>query len=243
MVCRYHRLLFIAPGDSGLDVVPEIDALFELGYSAQVVQGPVTRERLFGIVRNREFDAIHFAGHSNAEGVLLSNGEVFEAPSIVQLVKSTGATFVFLNGCESAEIGQLLVDEHVPAVLCTLRRITDVMARETAQVFYKALAELGDIRAAYNASKPPLKGGYSLFTNGMEENLLAPVMAKLEEFQRVVETNNQEHAHLTAGLARVSETCGNMRSMRRWMVGVFAAFCGANVLITGLLLVLDKAGP
>jgi hypothetical protein len=243
VVCRYRRLLVIAPGDSGLEVVPEIDALFELGYSPQIVQGQVTRERLFQIVRNREFDGIHFAGHSDRDGVILSGDELMEAPSVVQLVKATGAQFVFLNGCETAEIGQLLVDEHVPAVICTLRRVSDTMAQETAQVFYKALAELGDLRSAYNESKPPVKGGYSLFTNGIEENLLAPVLKRLEEFAAFVETDREAHEQISMSLANLTRNMGDIGAVKGWMVRVFAAACAVNALVTGLILVLDKATP
>ena len=59
------------------------------------------------------------------------------------------ASLIFLNGCETIELGQMLVDEHVPLVICTLRSVADTLARETTQLFYKAYAQTGDARAAY----------------------------------------------------------------------------------------------
>lgn len=195
-----QRILMLVP-DADLGVLPEVDSLFDLGYSPQVVQGNVTRERLFQVIRNREFDIIHYAGHATREGILLSDG-IFDAASIVQVARACGATLVFLNGCETAEIGQFLVDEHVGVALCTLRGINDALARETAQLFYQALARTGDVRAAYNMSKPPVKGGYTMLTNGHDDRSLAPILEKLIVFEKFITRNDAEHASLQQEILR-----------------------------------------
>ena len=192
---KQYRVLLIVP-EIGLDVIPEIDSIFDNDFLIQPIQTVVTRERIMQVIRNREFDIIHFAGHADKDGLQISNNEKIEAPTLVQIARSVKASLVFLNGCETTEIGQVLVDEHVPAAICTLRRVEGMVARETAQVFYKALAQTGDIRAAYNMSKPPIKGGYTLLTNGLNDASMSDILEKLAEFGIFIARNDAEHRDL-----------------------------------------------
>lgn len=231
----HSRILLIAPSYQQsdmvrFDTVPEIDTLYDLGYSVQVVQERVTRERLFQITRNRSFEIIHFAGHTGPAGWLLDDGKVFESSAIVQLARSAHANLIFINGCESAEIGQLLVDEHVPAAICVLGRIEDATAKETAQVFYQKLAEVRDVRAAYSASKPPIKGGYSLFTNGSATpatELLASILQKIEALNSTVERLDRSTAtvdalhEIRAQVDSLRTDCTTVSAIKRWGARVF----------------------
>ena len=122
---------------------------------------------------------------------------------------------MFLNGCETVELGQLLVDEHVPIVICTLRSISDVMARETSQLFYKAFAQTGDARAAYNMSKPPVKGGYSILTNGLNDQSLAPILERLAAFTTFMSRNDVEHKAI---LDTIADTDTKTERMTRIML-------------------------
>ena len=186
-----RTLLVIAP-DAGQAALPEIDSLFALGYAPQVVQGEVTRERLFQVIRNREFSIIHYAGHATRDGIALSDG-LLDAASLVQIARSCNSSLVFLNGCETAEIGQVLVDEHVSYAICTLRNVQDTLARETAQLFYQALIRTEDFQAAYNMSKPPIKGAYTLLIGGPQPQSLVLILERLDKFEAFMIRNDQEH--------------------------------------------------
>ena len=186
-----RTLLVIAP-DAGQAALPEIDSLFALGYVPQVVQGEVTRERLFQVIRNREFSIIHYAGHATRDGIALSDG-LLDATSLVQIARSCNSSLVFLNGCETAEIGQVLVDEHVSYAICTLRNVQDTLARETAQLFYQALIRTEDFQAAYNMSKPPIKGAYTLLIGGPQPQSLVLILERLDKFEAFMIRNDQEH--------------------------------------------------
>lgn len=234
MAEKQYRVLLIVP-ESGLGVVPEVDAMFDLGYSPQVVQGLVTRERIFQVIRSRSFDIIHYAGHANRDGVELSDGQL-DGPSLVQIAKAVNAQLLFLNGCETVELGQALVDEHVPVVICTLRNVNDAMARETSQLFYKAFAKMGDARAAYNMSKPPIKGGYSILTNGQTDISLAPVLEKLAEFAVFIQRNDSEHQAILATIsANETEHDRIMHSLKKTAVWNLAITISAVVLV-GLII-------
>lgn len=242
----YSRVLFVAPGDSGLDVMPELDGMYDLGYTVQSVQGDVTRARLFDLVSRRaKFGVIHFACHGyfsrgeNGEimtGVLLSRGERLDAASIVQLAHALAAKLVFLNACESASVGQLLVDQGVPASVCTLSLVSDSVARDTATVFYGALAKYKDPRLAYRESHPPVLGGYSIFTDGVMEQLqFGPVLEKLDAFAKVTDENNRAHADFQRDLARLmANRLEDLRKMRTWFL-VVCISVNASLLFLFLL--------
>lgn len=255
-MCRVNlaRILFIAPSDTGLNVVPEIDALYEYGYTVQSVQGDVSRARLFDLARRQKFDVLHFACHSSPDGVLLSSGEGFDTPSIVQFAKMCGATLVFLNSCQSIEIGQVLIDEDLPAVICTRASIDDQIAKQTAQAFYKQLAAHGDIRRAYHDSRPLIKGGYSLFTDGIWDTIqFGPIIERLDKFESVVlqsnierativAVNNTEHEEFRATLHDLVKCNNEIMSIRQWGALVFGA---AVVIVTAIniLFMLVRGGP
>lgn len=243
MNAKQYRVLLIVP-ESGLSVLPEVDAMFDLGYSPQVVQGAVTRDRVFQVIRNRQFDIIHYAGHASREGITLSDG-VLDGPSLVQIAKGCGTDMLFLNGCDTVELGQMLVDEHVPIVICTLRSVNDVMARETAQLFYKAFAQTGDARASYNMSKPPVKGGYTLLTNGgANDQSLAPILERLAAFTTFMSRNDAEHRAILDTISdnetKTDRMTRIMLKSRVWNIAIMlAGMLGVGVIV-GLMGMLGR---
>lgn len=236
---QLQRVLFVAPADSGLDVAPEMEALYTSGFAVQIVAQPITRQRLFDTIRRQQFDILHFACHADDAGLTLSHGERLDVAGLVQFARSCKAVLVFLNACETAEIGQILYDEDIPATICTLRKVDDVQAKETAQCFYRELAELNDVRKAYNRSKPPVKGGYSLFANGkLHELQFAPIIEKLEQFATIVECNQQEHADfrhgihtLTGDMDALKATFYQLEHLRPWLLRVFGMFVVLSTLV------------
>lgn len=245
----YTRVLFVAPTDSGLDVAPESTSLYEYGYQVQVVPSPVTRQRLFDVIRRASFDVLHFATHANRDGVVLSAGEVLDVAGLVQLARSSGVSLVFLNACDTAEIGQVLVDEEVPAALVTLRSVPDVTAKETAQVFYKELAKRGDIREAYSNSKPPIKGGYILLSNGkLQELKFGPVLKRIDELFVKLGENSAEHDVFRATFTTIAQqmealsaTLLTAGKLKQWFTVVLACFTALIVLVQLAVILIARA--
>lgn len=245
-------LLFIAPSDSGLNVIPELAVLYENGFYVQVAQGIVTRDRLFDVARRHEFDIVHIAAHTGADGILLSQGEYLDVPGIVQLVKLCRAHLVFINGCSSAKIGQVLVDEGIPAVIATLASIPDDTARETAQLFYKEFALSQDIHLAYRRSKPPIKGGYILLTDGQWAELtIAPIVKRLDEMAENWRTymmrNDEEHVELrkmdyeiTIDLGTLHENILTTVRLKRWFLTVLIFMLAMTTFIQLAFMLLRR---
>lgn len=191
---EFSRVLFIAPSDSGLDVVPEIDSISEFGYSVRALQGEVTAERIFAVCRTAKFGILHFACHSVLDGIVLSDGKLFDIDSILQVARITDARLVFLNACSTSIIGQTLVDESVPVAICTMKEVPDHIAKQTAQVFYQHLSQFGDAHEAYKASKPSTRGMYQwLSDGGYQEMVMEPLMKRLNAIQIAIELNSKEH--------------------------------------------------
>ncbi|MCX7851794.1 MAG: CHAT domain-containing protein [Caldilineales bacterium] len=240
-----QRILFIAP-DSELGAAQEIEPLYDYGYQVQAVQGRVTRQRLFDIVRRNEYDIIHFVAHGSHENVQLS-GDLLDASGLVQLVRAAKAQLVFLNSCASAMLGQILIDEEAAAaVIVTLDVIADNVARETAQVFYRELARTNDIRQAFVASKPPVRGGYVLLHNGrLDELRFAPILARLDHLQELLTNNNEEHERfrkiivdITMDMGALHESVLTGERLKRWFLAVLVAFTSGTLLLEALFVLL-----
>ena len=173
----------------------------------------------------------------------MSDG-ILDGPSLVQIAKSVEAQIIFLNGCETIELGQQLVDEHIPVAICTLRSVDDVMARETSQLFYKALAQTNNVRAAYNMSKPPIKGGYTILTNGITDVSLTPILEKLAEFSSFILRNDNEHIDIVKAIQLNEEEHTNilnaLTKARIWnIIIMFIGMIGVG-LVVGLLGMLGR---
>lgn len=89
---------------------------------------------------------IHIAAHMGPEGVHLKEG-VIDAEELSELL--AGAGFVFLAGCESADIGDALAS--VPATLTLLEKISNQDAVAASLVWWTEIARGQDIQYAFDA--------------------------------------------------------------------------------------------
>ena len=109
---------------------------------------------------------------------------------------------VYINACSTAVIGQLLIDNHVPAAIVTLRSLEDGVAWPTASTFYRMLIRLGDLRAAYNASRPAADGRYLWLSNGgYADEMAKQLMDKLTVMETVLTESKLDRSsmHLELG--------------------------------------------
>jgi predicted ATPase/CHAT domain-containing protein len=116
----YCLLIGNPTGDEALSAVDqEIDSLIDLFDSApEAVKSTVwgygtTKARLRQALTNNTYQIIHFAGHARPGAILLADGWM-EAAEMQAAV--TGAPFIFINGCASAQTAGGLVTSQQPAI-------------------------------------------------------------------------------------------------------------------------------
>jgi len=146
----FRSILFVAPDDRTLkEVIPELDALYELGYQVRTLQGVVSDDRLFDAVRLKKYDVLHFAAHGGPCGAALSDGSLLTFGGIQQVARQCGAKLAFINDCRSASIAQRLVNGGLPCAVGTFDAVEDTAAKQTAMSFYQELARTQDAATAY----------------------------------------------------------------------------------------------
>lgn len=237
----YNRVLFISPSDAGLDVTPEVDSLQELGFQVRVLQGEVVADRIFTAVRNGQFAIMHFACHARPDGVILSKGTLFDIDSILQVARMAGARLVFLNGCSTAVIGQVLVDEGVPVAIVAMREIRDDLMKQTAQAFYKHLAATGNPHEAYSESKPASRGMYLwLADGGYQDLMIEPVLKRLDAFEEVISANNRDHAEFRSITSRLSAVAEDISRQKQWFLLVSVGTVVLMAAIQTVLLLVSR---
>jgi CHAT domain len=200
----YRRVLFVAPDDQSLKVLPELDTLYGLGYDVVTLQGTVNAERLWAASDHRQFDVLHVAAH----GLLLPNGqpamaltsEVLGFPGIQQVARLSGARLVVLNECGSASMAQRLVNGGLPCSIGTFDDVTDSDAKQGGMSFYRELTRSNDPHAAYMAA---FSGEhYGFFSNGgYAATLQLPVLSRLDTVdQRINRLMSQSYGMIAAGV-------------------------------------------
>lgn len=185
----FPKVLIVAPGGiagEGINQVPEIDAISNLGYQVRLLQGNVTDERLYSVVQERRYDIVHFMVHGNINELGIS-GSRLSRNAVLQIVRMTGARVVFLNACNSVQIGQTLVNAGTAVVIASVVEVPDADAWQTAVTFYTTLAEVGDVSRAYKAACAGPDVQYVMLADGAYVVLMAkPVLDKLDELQQAL---------------------------------------------------------
>lgn len=153
-------VLMIAPTRSDLQNVPLEAAAVVNALGGQLVQGQVTERDVRDAASAGGFDGIWFATHADSNRVLLSGDEYLTEAALVAYVAASGARWCFLNTCQSINLGQRIIDETSADAICTITANPDPEAMRTGVLFSRQLALLGNVRGAYERSKP---GGNRLY--------------------------------------------------------------------------------
>ena len=205
----WSKVLFVAPDDRSLKVIPELDALYELGYSVVTLQGQVDDDRLFDAVRTRRYDILHLAAHGDRAGLALTKLPL-SFQGIQQVARQCGARLVLLNECNSASIAQRLVNGGLPVGIGTFDDVDDAQAKQMSMAFYQELSRSGDPHAAYTFACTGEHYGY--FSNGSYAQLIAqPVTALAQQVRFVVLA-----AATSVGLSIVNAIGLLLHSLRLW---------------------------
>ncbi len=152
-------VLMIAPTRADLPNVAVEAAAVVNSLGGRLLQGPVTERELRDAAAEGGYTGIWFATHTRCDRVLLAEEELSEE-ALVAYVAASGASWCFLNSCQSIAAGQRIIDETRADVICTVSANPDAGAMRTGVLFARQVAVLGDARAAYERSKP---GGNRLY--------------------------------------------------------------------------------
>lgn len=96
---------------------------------------------------NTDINIFHFSGHANGQAIKLESEEGEDEFDIASLKGYLEAGYckniklVFLNACNTHNLGIELIKAGVPAVIATYGKVPDSLAKEIASEFYRGLWE------------------------------------------------------------------------------------------------------
>lgn len=133
------RVLLVVPDSVGINAMPEIDLITSM-HRVRLLQGSVTKQRLFNDVRENQYNIIHFATHSNEIGVQLEDG--FLTPEeLSQIIRLSSADMVFFNSCESGKLADYAVRHGLKYAIHTNTDLEDAVAWQMPLAFYRFLKD------------------------------------------------------------------------------------------------------
>jgi hypothetical protein len=146
-------VLVIAPYRLDLPNVATEAAAVVNALGGHLVQGLVSEKDVRDACSLDQYDGIWFASHAGQDRVMLSN-ESLSAEALVAYVAASGATWCFINTCQSITLGRRLLRDTLADVICTISDAPDPDAMRVGVLFARQLAMLGDPRAAYECTSP-----------------------------------------------------------------------------------------
>ena len=174
------RILLIAPSLGGISWSLETE-MISGNFTITPLVGEVTHERITRASTKARFDIVHVASHSSKAGVQISDG-LLTKEEMAQIAKQVNAELVFLNSCDSALVGQYIVDRGVPLTISYTVDVMDTTALRTAAYYYEALHDArGDFRKAYERVSPK-DGTLAIFAGaGYLDRLITPLLQMIQE--------------------------------------------------------------
>ncbi|WP_373511739.1 hypothetical protein [Persicitalea sp.] len=106
----------------------------------------------------------HFSGHADSERLLFKDGSSHASGLAGLLGEAQNLKLVFLNGCATYDQVKLLFDNNIKIVIATKGKVSDGIAQQFAETFYKALSDTDyTIRTAFEHALNELKRKYPNF--------------------------------------------------------------------------------
>lgn len=137
------RILLIVPS-LGLQTTSEVRDLTGL-HRVTVLGDTVTARDVYQAARAGS-DVIHYAGHSDENGVQLNEGESLDDSDLLQIARISGAKCIFFNSCYAGRLAHYLVGHGVPLAVHTNVSLEDPDAWKLPLAFYRAVDRLGNGR-------------------------------------------------------------------------------------------------
>ncbi len=191
------KTLLVAPVSSLPTAAAEIQRISNLLHPDLLIN-QVTVDSLLDAL-SKPYQYIHFACHAVAEGIQLSDGQIFPRSRLVQLLRRSNPQCVFLNTCSSLEIAMELHDA-IPdcTVIATIMAVEDADAYVTGSLFAAAVATGIDYAAAYEGSRPTynriyimLNGSARFNSNNSGDDQIRLTIKVWTELQRRLDDSDQ----------------------------------------------------
>lgn len=147
------RVLLVVVTSPNISWSTEIENITRFVHCTVVSGDSISWDRVQNSVRDEEVDIIHFACHSDENGIDL-NSEVIEPNRLLGLCKNSNCSLVFFSSCTSIRLGQMLIEEGVPTTISYVKEISDTRALSIATDFYQALNRGDSLKHAYNNINP-----------------------------------------------------------------------------------------
>ena len=154
------KVLIVAPSQDGVDARPEIAAV-ATGHTVTILDGHVTAWRLEDALQEDQYDVIHFVQHGQAGLLQLTDRKVTLEWLVRVLRHQRSLRLVFLNACDSVEIGAAIHNAMGCAVVANTGPIADQAAVLLATDLYAALDNGATIGEAFAEAKASLRRMYS----------------------------------------------------------------------------------
>ncbi|MPR34377.1 hypothetical protein [Salmonirosea aquatica] len=148
------------------------DRYFEVDFPAR---GSADGDKVAEDIRNYKHRLIifHFSGHAMSQHLLFKDGASNARGLAGLLGEAQNLKLVVLNGCATYDQVKLLFDNNVKIVVATKGKVSDGVAREFAETFYKALATTTyTIRGAFEHSLNELKWKHDHFASVSTEPIV-----------------------------------------------------------------------
>ena len=179
------RVLLVAPAVSNLPFVEKEIQRVTNALHPRLLFGDVTLEKLLDELQRSSYDIFWFAGHSDGDGLVLTDGTV-PAARVVQLLRKQKPGLVFLNTCASLALAMDIEQQVGSYVIGTVLPLPDDEAFVTGSALASALAEGMKIEDAFAVSRPGGNRQYVLLGHSEHGNdVLDMVDDELEELRMI----------------------------------------------------------
>ncbi len=148
------------------------DRYFDVDFPAR---GSANGDKVAEDIRNYKNRIIlfHFSGHALSKHLLFKDGASNARGLAGLLGEAQNLKLVVLNGCATYDQVKLLFDNNVKIVIATKGKISDGIAREFADTFYRALSTRDyTIRGAFEHALNELKRKHT----GLDSLATAPII-------------------------------------------------------------------
>lgn len=224
-----YRILLIA-GDSDLNIHPEVLAVQRSGRT----QRAYTLNDVYEISKDQEFDIVHVAAEGNDKGVQLGKDFV-GVDALARIAKKVRAKLAYFNSCNSARLGQYLIDNGIPAVIMTSTEIDDLVDAWTiAGYFYSEVSRNGgDFKRAYQIVKPD-DGTLIWLSNGRYISLeIQPVLNELHSIKTQVQEVADRQLSANADRQNLDK---QIKSISQNVLWLFGFLCLISVVVGYLVI-------
>ena len=139
----------MAPDQHGIDARPEVDLITSM-HRVHLLQGNVSKQRLYNDVRMSKYDIIHFATHSTEETLALSNGDELTPEEIAQIARLCKAQLLFFNSCISGRMADYSVRHGLQYAIHTNVELEDEESWKMPLALYRFIKDQIDADKALN---------------------------------------------------------------------------------------------